>query len=550
LIFIIIKINIREMLDLRPYGMGWSIDNKADNVIVPSDFLNSVSKITFDGTTNSFSVSRFDGTVVEYVKGARLGAGSYGEVFACSRAGDPKEYIVKYIAGSAMRDVIKEALVQVIIVEQTQTTVKLGGALTGPFAPRVYDIGYNAPFKVCYIFSERLPQTLQHFWINSLAGKSVDAASHIVAQMVMKISIMLNELYNSLELNHRDLKSDNCMVRMVGGQPQPCLIDFGFSCIKYGERRIDCNMTRFQYCALRRRDMSQLLYEMNRYYPSMPDPVKDIIKDILTFPRNGRVCKMTQKTCIQGWANTYDFMNHKEQNPNGHPVVVYNIFNAFNAGLPWKDKLAWAVPVKPAAVKPASVAIIRACPAGKELNPKTKRCVKACGPGKKRNASFKCVADKTVAAALAAALVGPVAAAAAPAAAAPAAVAGPCPADKEYNPTTKRCVKACGPGKKRNAAFKCVADKTAAVPAVLGPCSAGKERNPKTKRCVKVCPRGKKRNATFKCVAATPVAGLVVPVADKPCAAGKERNPKTKRCVKECPPNKKRNPATFKCVNK
>ena len=532
------------MLDLRPYGMGWSIDNKATSVIVPPDFLDSVSKITFDGTANTFNVARFDGSVATYNKGARLGAGSYGEVFACSKAGDPKEYIVKYIAGSAMRDVIKEALVQVIIVEQTQTTVKLGGALTGPFAPRVYDIGYNAAFKVCYIFSERLPQTLQHFWINTLAGKSVDAASHIVAQMVMKISIMLNDLYTSLELNHRDLKSDNCMVRMVGGQPQPCLIDFGFSCIKYGERRIDCNMTRFQYCGLRRRDMTQLLYEMNRYYPSMPGPVKDIIKDILTFPRNGRVCKMTEKTCIQGWANTYDFMNHKEQNPNGHPVVVYNIFNAFNAGLPWKDKLAWAVPVKAAPVKaPVPATSKLGCPAGKELNPKTKRCVKACGPGKKRNASFKCVADKTVpAAALAAALVGPVAAAA----------AAPCPADKERNPKTKRCVKVCGPGKKRDAAFKCVADKAAAaVPAVLGPCPAGKERNPKTKRCVKTCGPGKKRNATFKCVAATPVAGLAAPpAAEKACEPGKERNPKTKRCVKNCPPNKKRDPATFKCVSK
>jgi len=521
------------MLDLRPYGMGWSIDNKADSVIVPPNFLDLVSKITFDGTANTFSVARFDGSVAQYIKGARLGAGSYGEVFACSKAGDPKEYIVKYIAGSAMRDVIKEALVQVIIVEETKNTVKLGGALTGPFAPRVYDIGYNATHKVCYIFSERLPQTLQHFWINTLAGKSVDAASHIVAQMVMKISIMLNDLYNSLELNHRDLKSDNCMVRMVGGQPQPCLIDFGFSCIKYGDRKIDCNMTRFQYCALRRRDMTQLLYEMNRYYPSMPAPVKDIIKHILTFPRAGRVCKMTEKTCVQGWLNTYDFMNHKEQNPNGHPVVVYNVFNAFNAGLPWHDKLAWSVPAKP-----ARTTSIRGCPPGKEMNPKTKRCVKECPRGKKRNASFKCVADKVAAAAVAA----PVAAAAV--------APGPCPPDKDYNPKTKRCVKQCGPGKKRDAAFKCVADKAAAAPAVLGPCPAGKERNPKTKRCVKVCPRGKKRNATFKCVAATPIAGLVVAPASKACPAGKERNPKTKRCVKNCPPTKKRDPATFKCVNK
>jgi hypothetical protein len=484
------------MLDLRHYGLGWSIDNKSDSVIVPPDYLTSISNVTFDAMKNSFNVKRYDGSNVEYLKGARLGAGSYGEVFACTIAGDPKEYIVKLIADGAMRDVVKEAILQIIIIEETKNTIKTGG-LNGPFAPILYDVGYNARYKSCYLFSERLPMTLQNFWQHGLTGKSADVASQIIAEMVSKIGSILNQLYNSLEFNHRDLKSDNIMVRKVGGLYQPCLIDFGFSCIKYGERRIDCNMSRFQYCALRRRDLTQLLYEMYRYYTLTPE-IKEMLKSFLTFPRGGRICRMWNKECgISSWGNTYEFLNNIDQNPNGAPAVVHNAFMAYRLGQPWTTKLAWVPPAdsllgpKPKAKavrktsKRAKPAAVKTCPAGKELNPKTKRCVNLCPPGKKRNAAFKCVADKAAAAA------------------APAGVVKTCPAGKELNPKTKRCVNLCPPGKKRNAAFKCVADKAAAAAPVglAKTCPAGKELNPKTKRCVKVCPPGKRRNnTTFKCV--------------------------------------------------
>jgi len=483
------------MLDLRHYGLGWSIDNKADSVIVPANFLKSISNVTYDSMKNSFNVTRYDGSVVEYLKGARLGAGSYGEVFACSIAGDPKEYIVKYIADTGIRDVVKEAIVQIIIIEETKHSVKAGG-LKGPFAPILYDVGYNPPFKTCYLFSERLPMTLQNFWQHGLTGKSAPVASQIIAEMLYKIGSILNQLYNSLEFNHRDFKSDNIMVRNVGGVYQPCLIDFGFSCITYGQRKIDCNMTRFQYCALRRRDLTQLLYEMYRYYTLTPE-IKEMLKSFLTFPRGGRICKMWNKECgIGSWGNTYEFLNNKDQNPNGAPAVVHNAFMAYRLGQPWANKLAWVPPAdslgvpKPRAkavrktskrVKPAAV---KTCPAGKELNPKTKRCVNICPPGKKRDAAFKCVADK----AAAAPVVGAVG-------------VKTCPAGKELNPKTKRCVNLCPPGKKRDAAFKCVADKAAPAAVAVKTCPAGKELNPKTKRCVKICPPGKRRNnTTFKCV--------------------------------------------------
>jgi hypothetical protein len=74
--------------------------------------------------------------------------------------------------------------------------------------------------------------------------------------------------------------------------------------------------------------------------------------------------------------------------------------------------------------------------------------------------------------------------------------------------------------------------------------------NPRTRRCVKKCPDGKKRNATFKCTASVVAAAVVAPKKQeqKQCTAAKPNyNPKTKRCVLACKPGKKRN-TTFKCV--
>jgi serine/threonine protein kinase len=128
-----------------------------------------------------------------------------------------------------------------------------------------------------------------------------------------------------------------------------------------------------------------------------------------------------------------------------------------------------------AAVVPLAVTenieIVLDCPAGKEFNPLTKRCVKVCGQGKVRNPSFRCVKAKLIS-------------------------EKGCPAGKEINPTTKRCVKTCKSGQVRNASFKCVKEKIITNKV----CPAGKELNPTTKRCVKTCKSGQIRNASFKCV--------------------------------------------------
>ena len=119
--------------------------------------------------------------------------------------------------------------------------------------------------------------------------------------------------------------------------------------------------------------------------------------------------------------------------------------------------------------KNADIEIVRDCPAGKEFNPLTKRCVKVCATGKVRNPNFRCVKDRPL-------------------------NERACSEGKELNPTTKRCVKTCKSGRIRNSAFKCIKDKSVKV------CPVGKELNPRTRRCLKGCGMGLIRNSAFKCV--------------------------------------------------
>lgn len=71
-----------------------------------------------------------------------------------------------------------------------------------------------------------------------------------------------------------------------------------------------------------------------------------------------------------------------------------------------------------------------------------------------------------------------------------------CQEGKEYKPSTKRCVKTCKIGYKRNDDFKCVRDKTRKT---LKNCPPGKKLNVDTNRCIKICKPGFIHNDKHKC---------------------------------------------------
>ena len=168
------------------------------------------------------------------------------------------------------------------------------------------------------------------------------------------------------------------------------------------------------------------------------------------------------------------------------------IANKVSAEMKVAEAIADSTFVAPLAVT-ENIEIVRDCPAGKEFNLLTKRCVKVCGPGRVRNPNFRCVKDRPLKVKV-------------------------CPAGKELNPATKRCVKTCKSGLIRNSAFKCIKDKSVKVKdksIKVKACPAGKELNPRTRRCVKGCGVGLIRNSAFKCVRANKTRKVMSPIATK-----------------------------------
>jgi Protein kinase domain len=498
-----------KTLDLRPYGMDWSVSS--NGTPVPMDFQRKIATMRMIvGTTENPDPIYKSSSGTEYKLGVLLGGGTYGKVYEATRVSDGKAMVMKIVSGSNTYQVVKESIIQIMIVELTKDLRHDNIDLTGPYAPVLYEFAHNFDKNESYIFSEKMRATT-HAVIKSRQGFPDDMRT-LVITLMLQISTILKDLWRICKFNHRDFKTDNCMYfRDSNNKIQTRLIDFGFSCIRYGDIDLNGGGYQFKHCSLPARDMTQYLYEIYKYHQPLPPDLKDVIEKLLTFPLGKKECLMYQKCAgIKEWKDSYSFMNNpKHTNPNGVAEVVFNVFKAF----------AMKQDVTPALAYVKGTMVVERA--------KTKKATPRPAPA---------VAAPAVAA---------------PAVAAPAPVLGPkygCPAARpNYNPESRRCLKACRPGYKRNHAFVCkripVAKAAKKVAAKKACPPAQPNYNPKTRRCSKACPPGKKRNSTFKCVKVpTPVVAAAAGCpADKP-----DRNPKTGRCLVACKPYYKRD-ADFVC---
>jgi len=554
------------MLHLAPFGLNWSIDTEdAGATVIPGDYKTKISVVSSLGS--DFTVSRPDGTIRIYRKGAELGSGTFGKVSSCSvvpavgGVASATDYIMKEMRFDDENDLknsLRESIIQVIIAKETAGSDYPEFGLKGPFAPRVYDFGYNAATDKVYIFAEKMRKTVREL-VRGWANPARPESGKDVAIVLLRVAIVLSELYNKFGFNHRDFKSDNCMyIRDAANNIMPRVIDFGFSCIKLNKLTINTTMRHFRHCSTGGRDMTQFIYEISKYFPDVLKTFAPVANSLLTFKRGDKVCNILRGDCgIKRWGNTYDFVNTKSgENPNGHPGIVRNVCSTFLKGGDWKLQLAWPRPgsakVVPVVVPskkrvstkkrgPAVARVVdsrkapskRACPPTKpDYNPKTRRCVKSCPPGKTRDAGFKCVKPKSVKT---------------PSLRLPGAPALLVPAPLVPVPLAPVKIPSVG----LPATLPALA--LAHLPGPVKACKAAKPNyNPRTKRCVKACPSGQKRNSTFKCrrasVRNTGVPPYVAPLVRKVCPSEKpDYNPVTKRCVKACPAGYKRN-GSFKCV--
>lgn len=411
--------------------MNWYFD-PINKIIVPKDHLTRLNKFVAgkkeDGNLEIYSN---DGGLNYMTKGV-MGKGTFGTVYLADRS-DGMELVVKVVEpGTSIPGILKEAIVQHIVFDLTKDIRHDDIGLHGPYAPALYQVGHIENTNQIFIASERMRATTKAML--QTREKNPEMLQKDCPDMLIQIATIIEDLFVLCEFNHRDLKSDNCMyIRDAAGNMNVRLIDFGMSCLKYGQYQITGSSMEFMYCSLKTRDMTQLIYELHRFHKYMPPDLVEIFEALLTFKRGAKLCKMYDDCAGQKcWKDTYSYLNTADPNPNCSPTVVRNVMTAYKNGHNWRvhlDYVPGQTVVKAAkAVKPVDV------PKGKLLNPESGRLVSANGKkGQELLAASRKNSTKAASIGLRA-----------------------CPKDKpDFNPFTRRCLSACNKGLKRNSTFKC-----------------------------------------------------------------------------------------------
>ena len=288
-------------IDLRPYGLSWVLKDSW-----PAKY--SMATVEFERLYKKMVFTKPNGDKSTFYRDKRIGKGSYGKVYSTfSDAGE--HYIVKIIDKEKINkeNFIKEVIVQIIVAEITKDITF--PEISGPFTAKVYLVGEND--LSYYLITEKLDiNLLKEYNHGNLSDPKI-------VDYTVQLTRILSVLYEKLSFNHRDLKMDNIMIKYIDGKAQIRLIDFGFSCLKFGKLEISLTNRPFRYCFSRGRDLHSLFYNFLNSYEPIVDPDLDRILQFLTF---------SDKEEALNWGNTYGLYNTQDNPENLDVSVVFNIF--------------------------------------------------------------------------------------------------------------------------------------------------------------------------------------------------------------------------------
>ena len=324
---------------------------------------------------------------------------------------DGKFKAIKYITDDlsdheALVDVLQECIIQAVIAETTK------GKPNGPYAPLLYDVGWDMDEDKLYICSELLDNKLE----NLIEGSTPAVNDAIIPNALIQLADALDFLHKSYEFSHRDLKSDNVMYSTrADGSYQFRFIDFGLSCMTWNGVRLSGASwwDDAHTCYKVDRDLTQLIYEIVGFKASAVSAgLLGRLQKLLKLTTAAGDCRLdldcdSAAAGPMNWLKSYNMLNRANVRARGTPSRVKTEMQAFQRGSPFKDTPVAAIV---AASPPAP------CPLGTVMGP-----------------DGACVADPA-----------PPGVSGTTPSPPPAAAAKPCPKGQIRNPATGRCVKKTG----------------------------------------------------------------------------------------------------------
>jgi hypothetical protein len=323
-----------ELIDFSKYGINF--DYTPDTKKLPESIKNNILPVVFTNKTVTFT--KGDDSEISMNLKTKLGAGSYGEAWDTDteiEKGMP--LIVKVISAAHIKnrnrlanyeyDIVQEVLIQIILYESTKNISLPEINLIGPFVPKLFLIGKDS--KNFYIVSEKLDDSL----FTILHGSNKIPTTEFIKTSTLHLSKMLIILYEKLKFNHRDLKADNIMYKIIDDKINVRFIDFGFSCIKYNNLFLSAISGEVYasklHCNSKIRDMHAYLYSLLNYsvYRKTKCPIKRLINALIVID---------DAELPESWSNSYNRFdkyndnNNKMSALNSSCDVVFNVFSSLN----------------------------------------------------------------------------------------------------------------------------------------------------------------------------------------------------------------------------
>jgi alpha-tubulin suppressor-like RCC1 family protein len=306
-------------IDLAPYGINMTIDDLIQGRYDTANFKSFLAPLIKD---DNRYIQTSKGV---YQKGRFLGEGTYGKTFLVNYNGSLAVCkIIKLRSKQEIPNTLKEAAVNIIVQEEAKR-LNFESEFGSKLCPEIFEFAYDGD-KTLYIFQEKLDQTLRKEFEN----KRLTSAE--IANMFTQLAIKLNWLYDQLEFNHRDLKSDNVMIQYgPNGYREVVLIDFGFACMTYRGIRIKASpYFEGDKCFQETRDLTFLLYELYmhtlEHRKFLPRDIGEVIRDMLSFKVRGQTCDLVKGKCDGldiSWEDIYDLLNKSYvYNPKATTDVV------------------------------------------------------------------------------------------------------------------------------------------------------------------------------------------------------------------------------------